>query len=583
MMKQLMGYIQQYRKYFILAPLLVVGESLAELVLPRLMSLIVDEGVAKNDVPYMFMIGGIMVLVAALGIVDGIFAAKFSAKASQGFGYNLRQAIFKKVQTFSFADVDKFSTASLVTRCTTDVKQLQQTAMELTRVLIRAPSLLIISLVVCIRMNWKLSITFLIAIPTLLAVVLIVMKFTTYLFEVMQTKIDNLNASVQENLIAIRVVKSFVRMSHEKLKFKKANDDLMKTSISATIRLSVMEPATRMVLYGTTLAIYWFGGKLVGTGELQSGELLAFVTYINNILMSVMMFSMVLMGMTRARACGNRVVEVLNHEPDIRDGSEGENSTVEDTPIRGEIRFDHVFFRYPQSDRREMVLDDVSFTIPAGSFVAIVGSTGIGKTSMVSLIPRFYDVTSGNIYVDGVNVKDYNLRHLRSHIGMVLQSNVLFTGTIRSNLQWGAPNADDETLLDATKDSQAYEFISRFPEGLDTEIEQGGVNVSGGQKQRLCIARAMLKNPSILILDDSTSAVDSGTEAKIRETFYSKYKDTTVLLVAQRISSVQYADQIIVLDEGRLSDMGTHDELMARSKVYQAIYASQQEGGGLDG
>jgi ATP-binding cassette, subfamily B, multidrug efflux pump len=583
MMKQLMGYIQQYRKYFILAPLLVVGESLAELLLPYLMGLIVDNGVAEKDVPYMFTIGGIMVLVAALGIVDGIFAAKFSAKASQGFGYNLRQAIFKKVQTFSFADVDKFSTASLVTRCTTDVKQLQQTAMELTRVLIRAPSLLIISLVICIRMNWKLSITFLVAIPTLLAVVLIIMKFTTYLFEVMQNKIDNLNASVQENLIAIRVVKSFVRMGHEKLKFKKANDDLMKTSISATIRLSVMEPATRMVLYGTTLAIYWFGGKMVGTGQLQSGELLSFVTYINNILMSVMMCSMVLMGMTRARACGNRVVEVLNHEPDIKDGSEGENSTVEDTPIRGEIRFDHVSFRYPQTDRRDMVLDDVSFTIPAGSFVAIVGATGVGKTSMVSLIPRFYDVTSGNVYVDGVNVKDYNLRHLRSHIGMVLQSNVLFTGTIRSNLQWGAPGGDDETLLAATKDSQAYEFISRFPEGLDTEIEQGGVNVSGGQKQRLCIARAMLKNPSILILDDSTSAVDSGTEAKIRETFYSKYKDTTVLLVAQRISSVQYADQIIVLDEGKLSDMGTHDELMARSKVYQAIYASQQEGGGLDG
>ena len=583
MMKQLMGYIQQYRKYFILAPLLVVGESLAELLLPYLMGLIVDNGVAAKDVPYMFTIGGIMVLVAALGIVDGIFAAKFSAKASQGFGYNLRQAIFKKVQTFSFADVDKFSTASLVTRCTTDVKQLQQTAMELTRVLIRAPSLLIISLVICIRMNWKLSITFLVAIPTLLAVVLIIMKFTTYLFEVMQNKIDNLNASVQENLIAIRVVKSFVRMGHEKLKFKKANDDLMKTSISATIRLSVMEPATRMVLYGTTLAIYWFGGKMVGTGQLQSGELLSFVTYINNILMSVMMFSMVLMGMTRARACGNRVVEVLNHEPDIQDGSEGEDSTVEDTPIRGEIRFDHVSFRYPQTDRRDMVLDDVSFTIPAGSFVAIVGATGVGKTSMVSLIPRFYDVTSGNVYVDGVNVKDYNLRHLRSHIGMVLQNNVLFTGTIRSNLQWGAPNGDDEMLLDATKDSQAYEFISRFPEGLDTEIEQGGVNVSGGQKQRLCIARAMLKNPSILILDDSTSAVDSGTEAKIRETFYSKYKDTTVLLVAQRISSVQYADQIIVLDEGKLSDMGTHDELMARSKVYQAIYASQQEGGSLDG
>ena len=482
------------------------------------------------------------------------------------------------MQSFSFADVDKFSTASLVTRCTTDVKQLQQTAMEMTRVLIRAPSLLIISMVICIRMNWRLSITFLVAIPTLLGVVLLVMKFTVYLFEVMQTKIDDLNASVQENLIAIRVVKSFVRMSHEKLKFKKANDDLMKTSISATIRLSVMEPATRMVLYGTTLAIYWFGGKMVGTGQLQSGQLLSFVTYINNILMSVMMFSMVLMGMTRARACGHRVCEVLNHEPDIQDSQ----SDVDDgTPIQGDIVFEHVSFRYPQTDRQGMILRDLNFHVPAGSFVAIVGSTGEGKTSLVSLIPRFYDTAEGNVYVDGKNVKDYSLRHLRENIGMVLQSNLLFTGTIRSNLQWGAPGADDETLLDATKDSQAYEFISRFPEGLDTAIDQGGVNVSGGQKQRLCIARAMLKNPSILILDDSTSAVDSGTEAKIRETFYSKYKNTTVLLVAQRISSVQYADQIIVLEDGTVNDMGTHDELMARCRVYQEIYASQQEGGGL--
>lgn len=579
MLKQLMGYIQQYRKYFILAPLLVVGEAIAELVLPYLMGRIVDVGVAERDVPYMFWIGGVMIVVAVLGIFVGVYAAKYSAKASQGFGYNLRQAIFKKVQTFSFADVDKFSTASLVTRCTTDVKQLQQTAMELTRVLIRAPSLLIVSMFICIRMNWKLSITFLVAIPTLLAVVLIIVKLTTYLFEVMQTKVDNLNASVQENLIAIRVVKSFVRVAHEKMKFKKANDDLMKTSIAATIRLSVMEPATRMVLYGTTLAIYWFGGHMVGTEELMPGELLSFVTYINNILMSVMMFSMVLMGMTRARACGRRVTEVLNHEPDIQDS---EADAGNNAPIRGEIRFEHVSFRYPQSDRKGMVLEDLNFTVPAGSFVAIVGSTGEGKTSLVSLIPRFYDTTSGNVYVDGKNVKDYNLRHLREHIGMVLQNNVLFTGTIRSNLQWGDPGADDETLLEATKDSQAYEFISRFPEGLDTAIEQGGVNVSGGQKQRLCIGRAMLKKPSILILDDSTSAVDSATEGKIRETFYNKYKDTTVLLVAQRISSVQYADQIIVLEDGTVNDMGTHDELMARCRVYQEIYASQQEGGGLE-
>ena len=579
MLKQLMGYIREYRKYFILAPLLVVGEAIAELVLPYLMGRLVDVGVANADVPYMFLTGGIMIVVAVLGIFVGIYAAKYSAKASQGFGYNLRQALFQKVQTFSFADVDKFSTASLVTRCTTDVKQLQQTAMELTRVLIRAPSLLIVSLFICIRMNAKLSITFLVAIPTLLAVVLIIVKFTTYLFEVMQTKVDNLNASVQENLIAIRVVKSFVRVDHEKKKFKKANDDLMKTSISATIRLSIMEPATRMVLYGTTLAIYWFGGHMVGTGELDTGELLSFVTYINNILMSVMMFSMVLMGMTRARACGRRVTEVLNHEPDIRDSEADEGNN---DPIRGEIRFDHVSFRYPQSDRKGMVLEDLNFTVPAGSFVAIVGSTGEGKTSLVSLIPRFYDTTSGTVYVDGKDVRDYNLHHLREHIGMVLQNNVLFTGDIRSNLQWGDPDADDETLLEATKDSQAYEFISRFPEGLDTAIEQGGVNVSGGQKQRLCIGRAMLKQPSILILDDSTSAVDSATEGKIRETFYSKYKNTTVLLVAQRISSVQYADQIIVLENGTVNDMGSHDELMERCRVYQEIYASQQEGGGLE-
>jgi ATP-binding cassette subfamily B protein len=575
-----MGYIREYKIYFILAPLLVIGESVAELLLPYLMGKIVDVGVANEDRHYMFLMGAVMVVIAIIGIITGVLSAKYSAKASQGFGYNLRQAIFEKVQTFSFADVDKFSTASLVTRCTTDVKQLQQTAMELTRVLIRAPSLLVISMVICFRMNWKLSMVFVVAIPVLLAVVLTVMKFTTHLFELMQTKIDNLNASVQENLIGIRVVKSFVRMTHEKAKFKKSNDDLMKTSISATIRLSVMQPATMMVLYGTTLAIYWFGGHMVGTGDLLSGELLSFATYIQNILMSVMMFSMVLMGLTRARACGNRVVEVLNHDPDIKDSEDDQN---DDTPIRGEIRFENVSFRYPQSDRKGMILHDLNFTVPAGSFVAIVGSTGEGKTSLVSLIPRFYDTTSGNVYVDGKNVKDYNLHHLREHIGMVLQNNVLFTGTIRSNLQWGAPGADDETLLEATKDSQAYEFISRFPEGLDTAIEQGGVNVSGGQKQRLCIGRAMLKEPSILILDDSTSAVDSATEGKIRETFYNKYKDTTVLLVAQRISSVQYADQIIVLEDGTVNDMGTHDELMARCRVYQEIYASQQEGGGLDG
>ena len=578
MFKQLMGYIGEYKKYFILAPLTVVGESLAELLLPYLMGLIVDVGVANGDKGYMFMMGTFMAVVAALGIFIGVISAKYSAKASQGFGFNLRQALFEKVQTFSFADVDKFSTASLVTRCTTDVKQLQQTAMELTRVLVRAPSMFLISFIICLKMNWKLTMVFVIAIPILLGVILTIMKFTRHLFQVMQSKVDNLNATVQENLIAIRVVKSFVRIDFEKEKFKKANDDLKNTSIAATIRLSIMHPASQLVLYVTTLAVYWFGGHMVGDGSLLSGQLLSFVSYINNILMSIMMFSMVLTGLTRSQACGGRVCEVLNHQPDIV----GSEEDTDETPIRGEIRFENVSFKYPQVDRRGMVLEDISFTIPAGSFVAIVGATGVGKTSLISLIPRFYDATSGNIYIDGKNVKDYNLSHLREHIGMVLQKNLLFTGDIRSNLLWGDTEASDETLLEATKDSQAYEFISRFPEGLDTAIEQGGVNVSGGQKQRLCIGRAMLKKPSILILDDSTSAVDSATEAKIRETFYSKYKDTTVLLVAQRISSVQYADQIIVLEEGKLSDMGSHDELMARSKVYQEIYASQQEGGDVD-
>ena len=578
MFKQLVGYVQQYKKYFLLSPLLVVGESIAELILPYLMGRIVDVGVAEGDVPYIFMMGGAMAVVAALGIVIGVFAAKFSAMASQGFGYNLRQALFEKVQTFSFADVDKFSTASLVTRCTTDVKQLQMTAMELTRVLVRAPSLFLVSLTICLKMNWKLTLVFAVAIPVLLAVVLTIMKFTRYLFKVMQSKIDALNADVQENLIAIRVVKSFVRMDFEKEKFQKANDDLKNTSISATIRLSIMHPASSLVLNVTTLVIYWIGGHMVGAGSLLSGELLSFITYVNQILMSVMMFSMVLTNLTRAQACGDRVCEVLNHTPDII----GAEDDTDETPIKGEIRFENVSFKYPQVERRGMVLEDISFTIPAGSFVAIVGATGVGKTSLINLIPRFYDATSGNVYIDGKNVKDYDLSHLREHIGMVLQKNLLFTGDIRSNLLWGDTDADDETLLEATKDSQAYEFISRFPEGLDTTIEQGGVNVSGGQKQRLCIGRAMLKNPSILILDDSTSAVDSATEAKIRETFYNKYKDTTVLLVAQRISSVQYADQIIVLEKGRLSDMGTHDELMARNKVYQEIYASQQEGGDLN-
>jgi ATP-binding cassette subfamily B protein len=575
MFKQLLEYAAPYKKYFILTPFMVVIEALAELLLPYLMGKVVDLGVGQNDTGLVWAFGIAMIVVSLIGLVAGVAAARWAAVASQGFGYSIREAEFKHIQTFSFADVDKFSTASLVTRMTTDVKTLQQTAMEICRVLVRAPSLLVISLIICVRQNAKLTLVYCVAIPVLLLVVLTIMKFTHHLFVLMQTKFDNLNASVQENLIAIRVVKSFVRTDFEKKKFKVANDDLMKTSISATMRIIIMNPATTLILYATTLALYWFGGHLVGNGEMLSGQLVSFINYLNNILMSVMMFSMILMSTVRASACGKRVVEVLNHEADIKSP---ESPKEQEGRLQGEIRFDHVSFKYPQTDRKDLVLKDLSFTVEPGSFVAIVGATGVGKTSLVNLIPRFYDPTSGEIYVDGVNVKDYDLHHLRENVGMVLQNNVLFSGTIRENLQWGAPDGNDEELLEAAKDSQAYEFISRFPEGLDTVIEQGGVNVSGGQKQRLCIGRAMLKNPAILILDDSTSAVDSATEAQIRDTFYNKYRNTTVLLVAQRISSVQYADKIIVLEKGELSDMGTHDELMARSPVYQAIYASQQEG-----
>ena len=577
MLKRLAGFIGEYKRYFIMAPILVIFESVAELLLPMMMGKIVDIGIEKQDTRYIILMGAGMVAVSAIGLVAGIYGAKFAAKFSQGYGYNVRRAIFDKIQDFSFADVDKFSTASLVTRTTTDVKTIQETAMQVVRVLFRGPCMMLVSLGICLAQNWKLSLVYLVALPLMLAVVLTVMHYTRDMFLLMQNKVDGLNASVQENLIAIRVVKTFVRMNHEKAKFKVANDDLTKTAFGAVMRIIIMDPCTTLILNLTTLALYFVGGRMVGNETLQSGQLISFIQYLNNVLMSVMMCSMVLTSMTRARASVTRVMEVLDHQPDIVGSTE-----KKDDRLRGDVEFRNVSFRYPQSDRAGMVLDNISFRIPAGSFVAIVGATGVGKTSLVNLIPRFYDTTSGDVLVDGVNVKDYSLHHLRENIGMVLQNNVLFSGDIRSNLHWGNEEADDAALLEATKDSQAYEFISRFPEGLDTAIDQGGVNVSGGQKQRLCIGRAMLKNPAILILDDSTSAVDSATEGKIRETFYSKYKGTTVLLIAQRISSVQYADSIIVLEKGRLEDMGTHDELMARCRVYQDIYESQQKGDTLD-
>ena len=574
MIKRLLQYTGEKKVYIILGPLLILIETATELVMPYLMGRIVNNGVNTGDVGYIFRIGAMMVALCLIGIVLGILSSRCISKGAQQFGATLRGALFDKIQTFSFADIDRFSTASLITRCTTDVKQLQETFQDVLRTLARAPSMLIVAVVICLRMNAKLTSVYAFAVPALLIFVLTIMRVTHPLFERMQKKIDALNDTTRENLIAIRVVKTFVRQEYEKKKFKTANDELTSTSINAMFRVLVMHPCNTLILNATTLAVYWFGGRLVGSGKMLDGDLLSFVSYLNNIMMSVMMFSMVLNRTVRASACATRCFEVMDHEPDIVGGSDGETGR-----LRGAIEFDNVSFRYPQSDRKGMILKNVSFRVDPGEFVAIVGSTGVGKSSLVNLISRFYDPTEGTVRVDGVDLKDYDLEHLRESIGMVLQNNVLFTGTIRDNLKWGAPNATDEELIAACKDAQAWEFISRFPEGLDTMIEQGGVNVSGGQKQRLCIARAMLKNPAILILDDSTSAVDSATESRIRETFYSKYKDTTVLLVAQRISSVQYADRVLVLERGEIADVGTHDELMARCEVYRAIYNSQQEGG----
>ena len=570
---KLTGYVGEYKKYFLLAPFLTVAESSAELLLPLLMGKIVDGGVQQRDARAILLLGGAMVLISALGLACGILSAKFSARASQGYGANLRTAMFEKIQTFSFADVDRFSTASLVTRCTADVKQIQEVVLQIIRMLVRAPTLLLVSMFICMRLNLKLSTVYLAAVPTLLVLVLGIMRLTRPLFGVMQRKLDALNASVQENMIGIRVVKTFVRTAQEKSKFRQANDDLTDTSIRAGVLISLMHPCSTAVFNLAAIALYWVGGHMVG-GELLSGELLTFVSYLNNIMFSVMMFTMVLTRLSRAQVCLERCREVLDTQPDVRPGS-----LVPAGRLRGAIRLEHVSFAYPRARTGTMALEDITLDIAPGEFVAIIGRTGCGKTSLVHLVPRFYDPAKGRVFIDGVDAREYDLEALRANIGIVLQNNRLFSGTIRENLAWGAPQATDEELLRAARDAQAEEFIARFPQGLDTVIDQGGVNVSGGQKQRLCIARALLKDPAILILDDSTSAVDAATEEQLRRVFRQRYRGSTVLLVAQKISSVQQADRIVVLENGRVQAVGTHAQLLRSDPVYQAIYRSQQEGG----
>ncbi len=573
MILRLLRYIRGYGKPAIGAPLCVALEVVCALILPRLMSSIIDVGIdGDGGFPHILKMGGIMLLLSVLSMAAGLVSTRLSATASQGFGANLRKAMFDKVQDFSFTDIDRFSSASLITRLTNDVNAIQQMVGMALRMLVRAPLMFIIALINCATINPRLTLVLLAVVPVMACAIYFLMKATRKLFTIFQQKVDGLNDSVQENLIAIRVVKAFVREAHEKSKFKQRNEALRDAAIRAVTRIQLL-PAIMMMSFGFSIVgVLWVGGRLVMGGELLTGELYSFITYISAVLMSVMMLSFTLLQVTRARACAERINEVLDTEPNITDG------TASELPApTGRVEFRDVSFRYTAGTGDD-VLAHIDLDIVPGQFVAIVGGTGVGKSSLVNLIPRFYDVTGGAVTVDGLDVRDWPVEALRSRIGMVLQNNVLFTGTIRENLLWGRPDATEEEMITAAKNAQAYDFIMSFPEGFDTMLEQGGVNVSGGQKQRLCIARAMLRHPEILILDDSTSAVDSATEAAIRRSFRENLKGMTVIIIAQRISSVRYADKIVILEDDHIAGEGTHDELLASNAIYQEIYASQQEG-----
>ena len=578
MLSLFLTHLQGYKRVAVKSPIFITLEVICELILPLVMAEIVDTAIPAGDVVYICQMGAVMLLLSLAAMACGVLSAKYSTFASQGFGANLRQCLFDKVQEFSFSDIDRFSSASLITRMTNDVNAMTMMLNMGLRMLVRAPVMLIAALCISVSINPRLALVLAVVIPLMMLAIGLLMKICTRLFEAMQKKIDGLNNTLQENLIAIRVVKAFVREDHERAKFKRSNDELMQAALNVGLKVIAILPIMMLAMNGATVAVLYLGGKMVMTEGFLLGDLQAFINYIFQILMSVMMVAMALLQLTRAQACAHRINEVLSTEPSVEDKPGAEKQSL--PAPRGQVEFRDVSFKYVATGTGDDVLSHISFTVKPGQFVAIVGGTGTGKSSLVNLIPRFYDVTGGAVLVDGVDVRDYPLEELRSRIGMVLQTNVLFTGTIRENLLWGRPDATEEEMIQAAKDAQAYDFIMSFPEGFDTVLTQGGTNVSGGQKQRLCIARAMLRKPAILILDDSTSAVDSATEAAIRESFAKNLKGTTVIIIAQRISSVKYADEILILDDDHIAGQGTHEELLATNAIYQEIYQSQQEGVG---
>ena len=574
MLRRIASYLNGYVNYAVASPVLVTLETLCQLSIPLFMAQIIAEGIEVENMTAVWKYGALMVVAAIVATITGGLAAKCAAYAAQGLGANLRSAEFEKISSFSFADIDRFSSSSLITRMTNDVTNIQNVAMMCLRILIRAMTMLVASVILTLSISPKLTLVVVVILPIMAAALLLLMKVCMPLFEKMQQALDQLNETVQENLIAVRVVKSYVREDRERAKFMDANNGFTDAGLRAILRMVAMQPVMMICMAAATVLTLYFGGNMVLGLELDVGYLQTVLGYIMQILMSIMFVGMAVLQYTRAQASIRRVFEVIDAQPAITGGG------ADRLPApRGRVEFQDVSFRYQTEGAGEDVLRNVTLDIKPGEFVAIVGGTGTGKSSLVNLIPRFYDVHKGRVLVDGLDVRDYPLDQLRSRIGMVLQNNVLFSGTIRENLLWGNENATEEELVQAAKDAQAYDFIMSFPDGFDTNLDQGGVNVSGGQKQRLCIARAMVRKPAVLILDDSTSAVDSATEGKIRESFRENLKDTTVIIIAQRISSVQQADKIVVLDEGAVAGVGTHDQLMASNEIYKEIYDSQQEGG----
>ena len=571
MIKRVLPYMRKYRINAILSPMMMVLEVLADIGVPFLMSRIVDIGIKTRDVDYVVRTAVLMIAVALFGMLMGILSSFMGAKAGYGFAAELRQAAYRKIQRYSFANIDEMSVPSLITRLTTDCNLVGQVTMMTLRMAVRAPSVMVFGLIMAANLNAELAKIFVIAIPLVFSLFAVVFRTVHPLFRKIQEKIDGINAIIREDLSGIRVIKSFNRQDYESARFDDRNTDLMDSTIKAVLKMIVLSPAMNLIVYGVIISALWFGGHQIVAGTMQSGELIAFTTYIGQIMMSLMMVSMYIMTATRGRASLLRIIEVLNVESEIIEAENAQKSVAD-----GSVSFSGVCFKYP--GYRKDILKDINLEFNSGERIGVIGSTGSSKSTLVQMIPRLYDVSHGEVCVGGKNVKEYDIQTLRDEVAVVLQKNTLVTGTIRSNMKWGDENASDEDIVRALKQSQAWEFVSGYEDGLDHRVEQGGGNFSGGQRQRLTIARALVKKPKILILDDSTSAVDMATDAKLRKTFKEELEGITTIIVAQRIASIEDSDRIVVMESGAVESIGTHEELLEKSVIYREIYESQKGG-----